>query len=241
MPHQRRKLARLFALVIPLSACSEKDDAKCTQGLETAKLAVNLRDFNSVGQWRDHAKKYCRDGAQIDALDQTIAEKRLEAASPPVKKPDPRPFIDWVAQTNGKLPAVNKTECYGKGDPDAGWCEAYAKGALTSDQGFAVKWWKADSTMLQFESMSPYPGNAELRCEDIGAQAIRRWSDGKTETGKPLLMSHCKFVQGVLGRNAWHAWLKNVEAGAFIRIMNEAFLSQNKRFMEVLETQGTTL
>lgn len=182
-------------------------------------------------------KKESDPAASISAVEAIAPPEAPAPRQPTIKKPDPSPFIRAVEATGGKFPTeMEDKDCFGADDPDVGWCRAFLKGSVTDDQGFRVFWLKKDPKAIEFETTSEFTGDTELRCEDFGARTVRRW-----QWGNVGICSHCMMTQGVLGEQGWHAYIKNVRTGAFVRIMNGQFLQVHRERQKTFESQGTTL
>jgi hypothetical protein len=203
--------------------------------------------MNAAKQWRDYAARYCDETWQITTLDAEIAAKN-ETPAAPTSQPaqtsatqELRTFMKWIAEHHGKLPSVENESCDGANDPEPGWCSAAAKESGSDEQHVSVLWFKDDPTAIEFTNSSALGGATELQCEDIGGTTIRRWTWGKSLTGKPLIFSHCRMTQAPLVQSGWHAVIKKVDHGSWVRVMSKGFLEHRKSSLHDFETLGTTL
>jgi hypothetical protein len=229
------------------SGCSEKSAEKCSHGLSTAHQALEVNNVGSAKEWRDYALKYCDSAEPIANLDAEIAAKS-EASAPTPQQPnaermtlEPGAFIRWIVDRGGKLPPTENETCYGPGDAEPGWCTAAAAESGDDNQHVTVVWFKDDPSSLQFSTSSAFQGEAELRCESLGATTIRRWQWNKSLKGNPLVFSHCRMDQGPLRDEGWHLLIKKVDAGSWILVTSQGYLKRHKNTLRDWETLGTTL
>ena len=69
----------VFTVVLGLGAVGCKDTKKCDDAIATTRKAVELADFASARNWREHTWKVCGDRSTIDTLDKEIlaAEEKV--------------------------------------------------------------------------------------------------------------------------------------------------------------------
>jgi hypothetical protein len=105
-----------------------------------------------------------------------VADAAPAAAS--VTKPSPQKqsapitnFLAWVGQNcSDARGAAPNAKCYGKGEPDRGWCEGFCNGFVSDDAIICiVRYRETDPRAVRFDAQS-VPG--ALSCADLGGVAV---------------------------------------------------------------------
>jgi len=228
----------LFLFVAGLSACNQKDAAKCEQALGVVKQALAQENFSGAAQWREYAYKQCADQAQLQALDQSIVRQRGEVESrnhaAEQRRTETRQllkvFLQWVADNRASPERASATpSCDPADEAKEKSKERLCSASRVAGQSqLSVRYWEAEPAIARFSVKLPDVAT----CEEIGAsKALKTWqvaTTGGATTGR----FRCEFPAGPLaGLNAVLSQAVNAD----LYVFNPSYLEKEPAFRSLLE------
>lgn len=145
---------------------AEREEVRMRTGTAAVELGVLLAALLACGNHHDSAKP-AKPRASVTARAQQAS------APPPTARPqagdkDAAAFFNWVTTAR---PDTLPHECFSKGDPDFGKCEANV--AINKRTLYYVDWCNGDTGAVLYQ----YPMDAryDITCGSLGAREIRRW------------------------------------------------------------------
>ncbi|MFZ5894542.1 MAG: hypothetical protein ACOY0T_25995 [Myxococcota bacterium] len=237
----RANLSGLSVLLVGvcLTACNQKDAAKCEQALSTVKQALAQENFNGAAQWREYAYKQCDDRTQLEALDQSIVRQRGEVEArtraAEQRKTENRQllkvFLQWVADNRA---APDKASAAPSCDPAADAAKEKAKERLctasrTAGQyQLAARYWEAEPAIARFSVKLPDVAT----CEEIGASKVLKTWQVATTGGSTTARFRCEFPAGPLaGLNAVLSQAVNAD----LYVFNPSYLEKEPALRVILD------
>jgi hypothetical protein len=229
----------VFVFGVGLSACNQKDAAKCEQALGVVRQALTQENFSAAAQWREYAYKHCADQAQLQELDQSIVRRRgeLEARNQAAeqRKTETRQllkvFLQWVADNRTAPERASSTPSC---DPAPDEATEKAKARLCSasrvagQSQLAARYWEAEPAIARFSVKLP----DVTTCEEIGAGKVLKTWQVATTGGATTSRFRCEFPSGPLaGLNAVLSQAVNAD----LYIFNPSYLEKEPAFRSILE------
>jgi hypothetical protein len=145
----------------------------------------------------------------------------------PVIDPVLAGFMDWAASNwDNPHKATDSQECYGSGDPDAGWCLA---NRWVDNRIMSVQWWKLKPSAVRFDMPS---FDEAVSCADIGPHELK----GSHKT-KHAAHEHCQLTDGPF--KGHHVDIQRKQRTWHVLIFSKDYIVKDGDFMR--EVSGVAL
>ncbi len=218
-------------LVLLALGCNSRDEAKCNQGFDVTRQAIQQKDFALAKQWREYAYKQCdatgQDQEGLTKLDGELstaeATAKAEAEAEAQRKANNEAllklFVSWAGENRA---APDKASSAPVCDPPPADPVEAAKVARTKEQlctgtrtagdhTLTVRYWDADKTLMRFATKFPAP----VSCQDFGA-SVSKTFDVPATNGASVKRSRCDISAGALsGMSVVVSEAANAEAYIF--------------------------
>jgi hypothetical protein len=205
------RIGTIVVGMILLSAigCSNKDAAKCANGLATARQALTAKDLGLASQWREYAYKQCEDVAQLAQLDKEIVDRQAALAKEASDKAKTVAqqqqllslFKSWVGQSRTTPErSANNMSCEGGDDVKLKASkERFCAGAraVTGIDGaqLMVRYWeKTPADAAHFSVRLPLP----VTCNDLGGNRVLKEMQIPASNGATVKRTYCELTEGAL-------------------------------------------